>query len=142
METLLYDLRYALRQLRKAPLFSCVAVATLAIGVGATTAIFSTVTATLLRPLPFPQPEELVDVHTRLVDGRVTTGMLSAVEIEALKNSNTVVAGVAGFSNFRFNGALVRDDATPLDVLLTGVTEGFFDVLGLPMSRGRAFTHE
>src|SRR3954447_3647108 len=109
METLLYDLRYALRQLRKAPLFSCVAVATLAIGVGATTAIFSTVTATLLRPLPFPHPEELVDVHTRLVDGRVTTGMLSSVEIEALKRSGTVVVAAAGIQSFRFNGALIRE---------------------------------
>ena len=79
VDAFLTDLRYAYRQLRKAPLFSCVAIATLAIGIGASTAIFSTVNATLLRPLPFPHADQLVDVHTRLIDGRVTTGLLSSV---------------------------------------------------------------
>ena len=66
------DLRYAVRSLRASPAFTAVAVLTLAIGIGATTAIFSTVNATLLRPLPFPHPDELISVRTRLVDGQVT----------------------------------------------------------------------
>ena len=66
METLGQDLRYGVRQLVKTPVFSLAAVATLAIGIGATTAIFSTVNATLLRPLPYPHPEDLVSVRTRL----------------------------------------------------------------------------
>lgn len=66
--------------------------ATLAIGTGATTAIFGTVNATVLRPLPYPHPEQLVDVHTRLVDGRVTTGLLSALEINALNQTSDLVS--------------------------------------------------
>jgi putative ABC transport system permease protein len=142
MDALLNDLRYAHRQLRKAPLFACVAIGTLAIGIGATTAIFSTVNATLLRPLPFPQADQLVDVHTRLIDGRVTTGLLSSVEIVALNNARTVVTGVAGLSNQPFEATLIRPDGTPASILLTGVSEGFFEVLGLPPAFGRPFTHQ
>ena len=141
METLLNDLRYALRQLRKAPLFSCAAIATLAIGIGATTAIFSTVNATLLRPLPYSHYGDLVDVHTRLNDGRVTTGLLSAVEIAALNDAPSIVIRAAGVSGQPFDATLVRDDGTPINIVVNGVTEGFFDILGLPMSRGRAFAH-
>jgi putative ABC transport system permease protein len=129
MDVLVNDLRYALRQLRKAPLFSCVAIATLAIGIGATTAIFSTVNATLPRPLPFPRPEELVDVHTRLLDGRVTTGLLSAVEIEAVRGSTSVVNSVGAFSSQPFDATYLGGDGSPLEVLITGVGEGFFETL-------------
>ena len=142
VDAFLNDLRYALRQLRKAPLFSSVAILTLAIGIGATTAIFSTVNATLLRPLPFPNADQLVDVHTRLIDGRVTTGMLSSVEIGALHDSRSVVTGVAGLTNQPFEATFMRSDGTPVDVLLSGVTEGFFEVLGQPPTLGRSFTHE
>jgi len=141
VDTLSNDLRYALRQFRKAPLFAIVAIATIAIGIGATTAIFSTVNATLLRPLPFPRPEQLVDVHTRLIDGRVTTGLLSSVELEALRASSSVVVSAGASSNQPFDATYMREDGTPVQVLATGVTEGFFETLGLPLARGRLFTH-
>src|SRR4029077_19970887 len=63
MESILQDLRYAVRQLARTPIFSLAAAATLAIGIGATTAIFSTVNATLLRPLPFPHSAELMAIR-------------------------------------------------------------------------------
>jgi putative ABC transport system permease protein len=77
-----------------------------------------------------------------MIDGRVTTGLLSSVEIVALNQSPTVVERAVGVSAQPFDATLTRDDGTPLTVMLSGVTEGFFDVLGLPMSRGRAFTHD
>jgi putative ABC transport system permease protein len=142
MDALLLDLRYALRQLRHTPLFTAAAVATLAIGIGATTAIFSTVNATLLRPLPYPRAGDLVDVHTRFVDGRLTTGLLSPVEIGALNALSGIVVHAAGMSGQPFDATLVRADGSPVNVVVTGVTEGFFETLGVSMVRGRVFTHE
>ena len=141
METLFDDLRFAAGQLRKAPLFSGAAILTLAIGIGATTAIFSTVNATLLRPLPYPRPNELVHVRTRMLNGHVTTGMVSMAELTALRETSALVAGAAATNGQLFEATLVRDDGTPTTVLLCGTSEGFFDVVGLPVVRGRSFVH-
>lgn len=141
METLSADLRYALRQLRQSPLFTAAAIATLAVGIGATTAMFSTVNATLLRPLPYPRAGDLVDVHTRLVDGRLTTGFLSSAEIGALNALPALVVRAAGMSAQPFDATMTRPDGPPINVVATGVTEGFFDALGVSIVRGRGFAH-
>jgi putative ABC transport system permease protein len=141
-ETAVQDIRYAVRSLRGAPTFTAVALITLALGIAATTAIFSTVNATLLRPLPYLRPAELVDVHTRLVDGRVTTGLVSAAEIATLASLSSHVDRVTGYFSRPFDSSLIRDDGTPVSVVLSGVGEGFFDVLGPPMTRGRSFSRE
>src|SRR5262249_8278104 len=92
VEGLIQDLRYAARKLAGAPAFTLAAVTTLAMGIGATPAIFSTVNATLLRPLPFVHPEELVALRTAYSDGRVTTGLVAAAEVARLNSSNISLA--------------------------------------------------
>ena len=87
-------MRHAVRSLRASPTFTVLSVATLAVGIAATTAIFSTVNATLLRPLPYPRADDMIAVRSRLTDGRVTTGLLSGVEINALHGLQTMVDGV------------------------------------------------
>jgi len=124
------------------PGFACAAVATLAIGVASTAAMFTIVDAALLRPLPFPDAEQLVDVRTRMTDGRVTTGLLSSAEITALNTSHLPVVRAAGVETQPFDATLLRDDGAAEHVRLTGVTEGFFDVLGVRLEKGAGFRHE
>jgi putative ABC transport system permease protein len=142
MDFLLQDLRYAARKLWGAPAFTLAAVATLAIGIGATTAIFSTVNATLLRPLPYPHSEDLVALRTRYVDGRVTTGLVAAVEITRLNESMGSIERVVGMSSAPFDVTLLRANAPPIHAAVHFVGEGFFELFGLPMTLGSGFTHD
>ncbi|HVH55020.1 MAG TPA: ABC transporter permease [Vicinamibacterales bacterium] len=139
METLLQDLRFALRSYRRAPAFPLAAVATLALGIGATTAIFSTLNAVLLKPLPYPNAEDLYNIRTTLTDGRVTTGMLSNGEISRLNGTTSTIGRAAGMQSADLT--LLHKDGTPQHVKIYGVTEGFFELFGLPMTLG-GFTHE
>jgi len=134
METLVQDLTFALRSYRRAPAFPVAAILTLALGIGATTAIFSTLNAVLLKPLPYPQPENLYNIRTALTDGRVTTGMLSNGEISRLNGTTSSIVRAAGMQQADFT--LLHPDGTPQHVKLYGVTEGFFEVFGLPMTLG------
>ncbi|HZR23114.1 MAG TPA: ABC transporter permease [Vicinamibacterales bacterium] len=143
MDFLLQDLRYALRKLRAAPAFTLAAVATLAIGIGATTAIFSTVNATLLRPLPYPHAENLIALRTRYTDGRVTTGLIAGVEVTRLNEAaGGAIDRVAVFSNSPLDATLLRENAPPLKASIHFVGDGFFDVFDMPMTIGRAFTRD
>ena len=134
MDTLLQDLRFALRSFRRAPAFPLAAITTLALGIGATTAIFSTLNAVLLKPLPYPQAEQLYNIRTALTDGRVTTGFLSKGEITRLLAPGGSIAHAAGLQTIDLT--LLHEDGTPEHVKAYGVTEGFFDVFGLPMTLG------
>lgn len=140
MGTLLQDLRFALRHLRKTPGFTLAAIATLALGIGATTAIFSVVNAALLKPLPYPHPQDLYGVRTTLTDGRVTTGLVSAVEIRRLNEANISIVRAAG--SLQQDLTLLRPDGTPMKTTVSGVSDGFFEVFGLPMTLGAGFTAE
>jgi putative ABC transport system permease protein len=134
METLLQDLKFALRSYRRAPAFPLAAIATLALGIGATTAIFSTLNAVLLKPLPYPQSDNLYNIRTTLTDGRVTTGMLSNGEISRLSGTTTTIVRAAGLQPADLT--LLHQDGTPQHVKIYGVTEGFFELFGLPMTLG------
>lgn len=142
MDVFLQDARYAARKIWAAPAFTLAAVATLAIGIGATTAIFSTVNATLLRPLPYPHAEELIALRTRYADGRVTTGLVAPAEIARLNDSGGAIVRAAGLASSPFDVTLLRDGAPPVHAAIYGVGEGFFETFGLPMTLGAGFTHE
>ena len=139
METFLQDVRVALRALRRSPGFAVTAIATLALGIGATTAIFTALSAVLLKPLPYPHPENLYSLRTALTDGRVTTGLLSGSEIFRLNDPKLSVERAAGFQPG--NLTLLAEDGTPSTVQVYAVSEGFFELFGLPMTRG-GFTKE
>jgi putative ABC transport system permease protein len=139
MDTLLQDLRFALRSFRRAPAFPLAAIATLALGIGATTAIFSTLNAVLLKPLPYPHAEDLYNIRTTLTDGRVTTGMLSNGELSRLNAPGLPIVRAAGMQPADLT--LLHEDGTPQHVKIYGVTEGFFELFALPMTLG-GFVHE
>ncbi len=141
LDGLIQDVRYSVRTFARSPVFTIASVGTLAIGIGATTAIFSTVNATLLRPLPYPFSEQLVDVRTRYVDGRVTTGLVATSEIVTLRTLPGV-AGAAGVSYSVVDGTWINDEGTVTAVAIRPVTSGFFEVVGLPMALGRTFTED
>jgi putative ABC transport system permease protein len=134
MGILLQDLRFAFRSLRRTPAFPIAAVATLAIGIAATTAIFSTVNAALLTPLPYPNSGDLYALRTALTDGRVTTGNLAPVEIVRLNDPALSIARAAGLQGN--DVTLLQNDGTPVKTRAYAVSEGFFDLFGLPMTLG------
>src|SRR5678816_4671246 len=139
METILQDVRVTLRAFRRSPGFPLTAIATLALGIGATTAIFTALSAVLLKPLPYPNPDDLYSLRTALTDGRVTTGLLSGGEIYRLNDPSLSIERAAGVQAGDFT--LLAADGTPSHVNIHGVTEGFFELFGLPMTVG-GFKHD
>ena len=96
MQTLWQDVRYALRMLRKSPSFTIVAVLTLALGIGANTAIFSFVDAVLLKPLPYPHPERIVSVWEKNAGGgRNFISTLNFLDWKRLNHSFQFLSAVA-----------------------------------------------
>jgi putative ABC transport system permease protein len=135
MNTVLQDLRYALRTLRKNPGFAAVAVLTLALGIGANTAIFSVVNAVLLRPLPFPSPDRLVMVLNHFPD--LDEGPASFPDFQDWRKQNQVFDGMVAL--FRQNLNWIRK-GEPERVRTGLVSEGLFSFFGLSPALGRPFT--
>jgi putative ABC transport system permease protein len=135
VNTFLRDLRHAVRTLAARPGFTISAVACLAIGIGATTAIFSVVYGVLLRPLPYPGEERLVDVAELNGSGRATR--VSDANFLDWRDRNRTLEAMAEYS-----GAAAGAVATPAEALRTQVSvvsARFFDVLGVRPSVGRGF---
>ena len=134
MGTLLTDVRYGLRVLAKNPGFTAVAVLTLALGIGANTAIFSVVNAVLLRPLPYPRPHEILQVNLAWKDGG-TNDALTVPEFEFYRDHTSVFQAMAGFRGGP-DLEMKRDGASEWITSLR-VTDGFFQVLGVSPAMGR-----
>jgi predicted permease len=131
------DLKFAIRQLLKNPGFTAVAVLTLALGIGANTAIFSVVNAVLLRPLPYRDPEQLVRVFES--SASQPKFPMSAGDFQDYREHNSTLAGLALYT--RQDLELTMDDQPELLSALR-VTSGFFEVLGVRPMLGREFRRE
>ncbi len=140
MSTFLKDLRYAARMLLKNPAFSAIAIVALALGIGANTAIFSVVSAVLLRPLPYPQPEEIVAVWGGESKKPDLRNSFSYPDFADLRAQNQVFSAMAAYDNVDMTATERGGEAAHLHG--TMVTADLFRVLGMNPTLGRAFTVE
>ncbi len=131
---LAHDARFAIRQLFKTPLFTAVAVATLALGVGATTAIFSAVDAVVLRPFPFLRPDELTLLFT---SWHGTDGSVSVGDFADWRKRSSSFADMAAI---QFAGMTLSTGDSPERVIGAQVTASLFSTLGVAPEKGRVFT--
>jgi putative ABC transport system permease protein len=135
-ENLLFDLRYAIRVLLRSPGFSFIAIATMALGIGATTAIYSVIDATLLHPLPYPNPTELIHVEDDLPGTDAKDVGISVPEWRDLQSSGIFqsVALASHGANTNLTGG-----AQPERLTFKWVTPNYFAVLGVSGQLGHAF---
>ncbi|MFL6305390.1 MAG: ABC transporter permease, partial [Candidatus Sulfotelmatobacter sp.] len=134
-ENFLFDLRYAFRMLHRSPGFSLIAIATIALGVGATTAIYSVIDATLLHPLPYSRPSELVRIEANLAGVGAHDVGISIPELRDLQNS-----GIFQYVSFCFFGSEnVTGSAQPTHIAGATVSPSYFAVLGVDAALGRTF---
>lgn len=139
MDTLLQDLRFALRSLRKNPGLFMVVVVTVGLAVGVNTAIFSVVNGVLLRPLPYPDSEELVTVWQDYTERNgVEREWLGHAELEDLRTRVRSLEAAAGWGGWT---PTLTGTGEAVRIRGAVVSEGMFeDVLGVPPARGRSFT--
>ena len=134
---MLQDLRYALRTLRKQPAFTAVAVLTLALGIGITTAMFSVAYPVLWRPLPYADPDRLVFVWHRIATDGMRRARISAPDVAEFRAQATLFEAFAFTNNVR-DVALTAGDVTD-HARLGVVSSNFFSVLGARALVGRTF---
>ena len=138
MQALSQDLRLAFRQLGKSPGFTLTVVLTLALGIGATTAVFSLVEGILLRPLPFHQPDRLVLLGD-ILGAREGTPGVTAREIATYSAATTAFSSVGGYGTARYE---LSDRATPEEVNTGRFSASVFSTLGVRPLLGRVFTQQ
>ncbi len=134
MQTIIQDLRYAIRTMAKRPGFTLVAALTLALGIGANTAIFSAVNAVLLKPLPFTESEQLVDLSETFKPNGY--GSVSVSNFEDWKKESDVFTGISAYQFRSFN---LQTTDTPQRIPGVSVSANYFDVLGVKPTIGRTF---
>ena len=138
MQTLLHDLRYGFRLLLRKPAFTVVAIFALALGIGANTAIFSVVNAILLRPLPYPEPERLVQLNHNYPQINLKASV-SAFGYTIYKEQAKAFEQIAAVSG----GSLsLTDGGEPEQLQAMMVTASFFPLFGADAARGRVLLPE
>ena len=137
LETLLQDLRFAFRTLRKSPGFTAVGVLTLALGIGATTAIFSVVYGVLLRPLPFNEPNRIMAIFE--VNNQGTWSHLADPNFDDFRDQNHSFEAIAKYNS---DAVSVSGASQPTRTEVAGVTPDFFKVFRVQPMLGRNFTSD
>ena len=137
MNALLQDVRYGLRLLAKSPGFAAIAIFTLALGIGANTAIFTVADALLLKPLPYSDPQQLLLVYATRTADRTAVGPFSHPRFELLRQRVRSFSSFAVFTFDRFN---LTGRGEPQQVPAARVSWSFFNVLGVRPLLGRAFS--
>ena len=137
MGAILDDFRLALRSVARSPGYAAIAVVTMALGIGATTAIFSVVNGTFLRPLPYPDAERLIQVRTVFENGFL--GSFSYPDFEDLRDQNRTLAGLSLYATRTASAAAAEQG---FRVTWAQVAPDFLSVIGVPPALGRAFTAE
>jgi hypothetical protein len=135
METLVHDLRYAVRSLRRSPGFAAIGVLTLAVGIGASTAIFTAIQGVLLRPLPYPEPGRVVFIQEK----RAVTGQPSSVSPLNYLDWKTQSHAFDAMAAVAFGAATIATSDTAVSVRGLRVSAEYFDVFGLRPMLGRTF---
>lgn len=139
MSRLLQDLRYALRQLQKSPAFTAAVVAILALGIGATSAVFTVINAILLEPLPYKQPDRLVQIYESMRGSQEGGLNMSAATYRDLRQRNRSFQDMAAFQQDTIN---LTGSGDPEQIACFSVSPHFFDVLGVSVVNGRSFARE
>jgi putative ABC transport system permease protein len=140
METFLSDLAFGVRTLRKSPGFAITTLVTLALGIGATTAIFSVVNAVLLRPLPYPDADRLVLITSDLRTRSVRDFPFAPADLKDLRDQTTAFNGIEGVVTFRQSVASMTGE--PEQVTVAFATKDFLPLLGERMLLGRGFNDD
>jgi len=139
METLLRDLRFGLRMLTKTPGFTAVSLITLALGIGATTAMFSVVNGVLLRPLPYKESNRLVLIKERLPKFTAEPIDIPAPDVITFQQENRAFEGVSGFQPVNMD---LTGIGSPVRIGAARISWNGFQILGVAPLLGRAFTAE
>lgn len=129
-------LKSALRSFARQRSFVAAAVGTLALGIAAPTALFSTLNAALLKPLPYPYAEDIYTVRTYMTNGRFTIGLMASEEMTALQRQSPLIQTIA--MGDPLGGATLTVNGDARQVAAYEVSSDFFDLFGLPMAVGRA----
>src|SRR6202453_2714763 len=137
LENLLQDLRYGARTLRKSPGFAAVAILTLALGIGVNTALFSVVNGVLLNPLPYPQPNQLVELWWDRTPGQHSS--VPYLNFLDWQKESTAFSAVGGYLQ---DNMIVTGAGEPERVDGVRISANFFDLLGVKPSLGRSFRPE
>jgi predicted permease len=139
LETLWTDLRYGLRMLLVNPSFAAIAILTLALGIGANTAIFSVLDAVVLKPLPYPQANRLVLIWTDMKNAGQTRAPSSGPDLVDIRHRSRLLQDVGGIW---VGSAAVTGTGEPEQIKLGFTTANFLSLLGIPAAKGRLFTAE